>query len=264
MRNYGMTTCIDCGQQTIRNAAIVLRCRPCAAAIAKIRGSYANRRKPCKRYYKHKHNMERSMVCVDCGKTCERRAASQKRCLNCRKIQESVMRRSHYIRKELPARRASGMKEIGAEEICGNCKQTFIRTGPLHEYCVICRPARRRASAAKFARKYYKQKRTDPIFRLNARIRSGVRKALVNKSEAREWPKLLGFGVNELMRDFESKFLPGMGWHNIAEWHIDHIRPLSSFTYSSPKDPDFHKCWALANLAPLWARDNLRKGNRPG
>lgn len=72
---------------------------------------------------------------------------------------------------------------------------------------------------------------------------------------------LLGYAVEQLVAHLESRFAPGMSWENYGRngWHIDHIRPLSSFTYSTPDCPDFKEAWALSNLQPLWAIDNLRK-----
>jgi hypothetical protein len=52
-----------------------------------------------------------------------------------------------------------------------------------------------------------------------------------------------------------------MSWENRSEWHIDHRRPVSSFNFLSVDDPEFLECWALSNLQPLWAADNIRKGN---
>ena len=53
-----------------------------------------------------------------------------------------------------------------------------------------------------------------------------------------------------------------MSWDNYGEWHIDHILPDSSFYYVSTEDDEFKKCWALSNLQPLWAIDNLKKSNK--
>jgi 5-methylcytosine-specific restriction endonuclease McrA len=44
--------------------------------------------------------------------------------------------------------------------------------------------------------------------------------------------------------------------------NIDHIVPDSWFEYNTTKCDGFKKSWALDNLQPLWAKDNLRKGNR--
>jgi len=50
-----------------------------------------------------------------------------------------------------------------------------------------------------------------------------------------------------------------MSWENIGDWHIDHIVPLSRFKVSGPDDPELRRAWALTNLRPLWAKDNMRK-----
>lgn len=47
----------------------------------------------------------------------------------------------------------------------------------------------------------------------------------------------------------------------MGRWHIDHIRPKSSFTYTSEDDAEFRDCWSLTNLRPLWAKDNVKKSN---
>jgi hypothetical protein len=44
--------------------------------------------------------------------------------------------------------------------------------------------------------------------------------------------------------------------------HIDHKRPIASFNFNSYKDKEFKECWALNNLQPLWAEENLSKGNK--
>tara|TARA_R100001443_G_scaffold668_2_gene2655 strand:+ start:568 stop:858 length:291 start_codon:yes stop_codon:yes gene_type:complete len=75
---------------------------------------------------------------------------------------------------------------------------------------------------------------------------------------------LLGYSPEELFTHFESYFTEenGYTWDNIDEWHIDHIRPVASFNYDSTDHPDFKKCWALNNLQPLWAFDNMSKGDK--
>lgn len=62
------------------------------------------------------------------------------------------------------------------------------------------------------------------------------------------------------MAHLESKFVEGMTWENRSEWHIDHIRPIASFNYATPDDPEFKQCWSLSNLQPLWAKENMSKG----
>ena len=60
---------------------------------------------------------------------------------------------------------------------------------------------------------------------------------------------LLGYSVLELKEHLESLFTDGMTWDNYGEWHIDHIKPVSSFD----KDTLPNVVNALSNLQPLWA-----------
>jgi len=70
--------------------------------------------------------------------------------------------------------------------------------------------------------------------------------------------ELLDYTPLQLKENIESKFLDGMCWENYGEWHIDHIRPISSFD----KNTKPSVVNSLDNLQPLWAKDNLSKGNK--
>ena len=43
-------------------------------------------------------------------------------------------------------------------------------------------------------------------------------------------------------------------------WQVDHLKPHSTFNYDSMEHPDFKKCWALENLRPLSAKQNVLDG----
>jgi hypothetical protein len=51
-------------------------------------------------------------------------------------------------------------------------------------------------------------------------------------------------------------------WKNYGEWHVDHKIPQSAFNFETPEDIDFKKCWALKNIQPMWAKENIIKSNR--
>ena len=52
-----------------------------------------------------------------------------------------------------------------------------------------------------------------------------------------------------------------MTWENYgSKWHIDHIIPISSFNLKNREE--FLQACNWLNLQPLWAEENLRKGNR--
>jgi 5-methylcytosine-specific restriction endonuclease McrA len=44
--------------------------------------------------------------------------------------------------------------------------------------------------------------------------------------------------------------------------HIDHIIPLSYFNITDINDPKIKTAWALKNLRPIWAYQNLSKNNK--
>ena len=74
--------------------------------------------------------------------------------------------------------------------------------------------------------------------------------------------EVLQFSPQDLYNHLESKFQSGMSWENYGEWHIDHVVADSRHRYSSTEDEEFKKSWALTNLQPLWAKDNLKKGTK--
>lgn len=104
--------------------------------------------------------------------------------------------------------------------------------------------------------------KADTSYRIKDILRSRLLKALRNNQKSGSAVRDLGCTIIELKAFLESKFQPGMTWDNWgrAGWHIDHIRPLSSFDLTDPKQ--FKIACHYTNLQPLWAGDNLSKGNR--
>jgi hypothetical protein len=68
----------------------------------------------------------------------------------------------------------------------------------------------------------------------------------------------VGCSIYQLKDYIESKFKQGMSWENygLNGWHIDHIKPLSSFTVDNIMEANHY-----TNLQPLWAKENLIKSN---
>lgn len=99
----------------------------------------------------------------------------------------------------------------------------------------------------------------DPGFVVNDRMSANIRLAIRSLKAGRKWERIVGYSLAELMLHVERQFSKGMTWENIGKWHIDHILPKSSFSYSSDEDPAFQACWALTNLRPLWAEENMKK-----
>lgn len=103
------------------------------------------------------------------------------------------------------------------------------------------------------------KRKVDPAFTINERMSAAIRQSLALGKQGWRWEALVGFALDDLMAHLERQFQPGMTWANRGQWHIDHIVPLASFKYCSPADPEFQAAWALSNLRPLWATENVRK-----
>ena len=113
--------------------------------------------------------------------------------------------------------------------------------------------------------KRYDNIKTTPKVRIEGYMHLAFRCAAKGKGE-KSFKKLLpilGYDAQQLRDYLEAQFKPGMTFDNHGNkgWHIDHIKPRSSFNYTSMEDEEFKACWALENLQPLWAGENLQKGN---
>lgn len=123
-------------------------------------------------------------------------------------------------------------------------------------------------------KKQQKEKRQrDPIYKLHETVSRSVNRMLKrcggnkNKSSCLNF---LSYTVQELKEHLEKQFEPWMNWNNHGtyvfggeqKWHIDHIKPHSSFYYETMDCEEFRNCWALENLRPLSAVDNMKKSNK--
>lgn len=111
--------------------------------------------------------------------------------------------------------------------------------------------------------RYEKQKRKTNIeFRICQSLRRRLLKAIKGNVKSQGTKKLLGCDPDFLKQYIEKQFTKGMSWDNYGYygWHIDHIKPCSSFDLTDPKEQE--KCFHYTNLQPLWAKENLLKSNK--
>ena len=129
--------------------------------------------------------------------------------------------------------------------------------------------------AVKYLGKKYK---TDIAFRLRNRISSTIRNHLFiygSSKNGKSILKYLPYNIDELKQYLENQFDTWMTWDNYGQynpntwndsdpvtwvWNIDHIMPQSDLPYTSMEDDNFKKCWALNNLRPYSAKQNLIDG----
>jgi 5-methylcytosine-specific restriction endonuclease McrA len=133
---------------------------------------------------------------------------------------------------------------------------------PHNGKCIECQRAKNRRSyhresqevrRRKYQRKYLRIE-GDPVKRLHSRIGNYLRKGF--KKNWMSLEPLLGYSISTLKIHLERQFSGEMSWQNYGtHWHIDHIIPLKLFDNS-----EIRQAWALSNLRPLPAKDNLHKG----
>jgi len=111
-------------------------------------------------------------------------------------------------------------------------------------------------------KKRHKKRWANPTYKVSKTISNQVNECIIDKNNSSVFD-LLGYTVHDLIRHIENQFTEGMSWSNHSKygWHIDHIKPVCSFNFTSKHDEDFKKCWALDNLRPLWAIDNIKKSH---
>jgi len=99
----------------------------------------------------------------------------------------------------------------------------------------------------------------DPLFRFKKLMRNNIRNSFNRGgfSKTSQTNKILGADWDVVKKYFENRFKEGMTWDNMGLWHIDHILPLSTATC----EEDVVRLNHYTNLQPLWAEDNLNKGN---
>lgn len=108
----------------------------------------------------------------------------------------------------------------------------------------------------------HKKKRycNDPMYRMAYNIRNRTKTAFRRnywqKNGATE--QMLGADYKTVFSHIESRFKEGMTWKNQGEWHIDHIIPLSS----ARTEKELIELCHYTNLQPLWAKENLIKGDK--
>jgi tRNA-binding EMAP/Myf-like protein len=116
----------------------------------------------------------------------------------------------------------------------------------------------------------------DPEFAVKQRLRTQLRKkaklhpklddlirsAIRTGGSSGKVEVVCGYAVADLVKHLERQFIGGMCWQAFmnGEIHIDHIIPQAAFDLSDLDET--RKCWAMSNLQPLWAADNIRKGAR--
>ena len=108
-------------------------------------------------------------------------------------------------------------------------------------------------------RDYYKN---NPGARISRSISRLIWYSLKGNKNGLHWENIVNFTLQEFKDDFKKKFIDDMNWNNYGKWHIHHRIPISLWEFNSYDNREFKQCWALCNLQPVWAEENISKGNR--
>jgi len=96
-------------------------------------------------------------------------------------------------------------------------------------------------------------------YKLKKNISRAISRMIIKDSKSSL--RYLPYSIEDLKIHLENQFNNNMSWDNYGSyWHIDHIVPHSLFNYTSMEDKSFKDCWALTNLRPLDARQNMIDG----
>ena len=124
------------------------------------------------------------------------------------------------------------------------------------------------------------KKKNDPIYKLRTNISRFISVILKNRKSSKNNQSILNhlpYSISELKEHLEKQFEPWMNWNNYGKynvktwddndpttwtWQLDHIIPNKNFNYISMQDQSFQACWALSNLRPYSAKQNIRDGAR--
>ncbi|HEC63737.1 MAG TPA: hypothetical protein ENI23_00420 [bacterium] len=115
-------------------------------------------------------------------------------------------------------------------------------------------------------KKKVERRRSDIDFKIRCNLRSRISTIIKNNVKVGSAIKDLGCSLDCLKKYLKNKFYNNpetgekMTFENYGKWHIDHIKPLSSFDLAN-RDQFLAACH-YNNLQPLWAKDNLHKSNK--
>ena len=102
----------------------------------------------------------------------------------------------------------------------------------------------------------------DPQGHLSNVVSNRIRKALKSDKTERSI-EYLGCTISEFKTHIESQFKETMTWDNFGDWHIDHIVPIKyKKDGQNPTLEDVIERLHWKNTQPMWAEDNIVKGNR--
>ena len=221
-----------------------------------------------------------STYCFDCLEKVRIRSAKKDaklvethKCRNCGKIIENNNNATWCFKCLEKNRIKIAERDIKLVENhqCRTCSAP-IEDGNNTTYCLKCSKNR--------SIKHKKKRKEDINYKIRMNLSNSIRSYLRNNYSSKNGNsclQYLPYTIDELKKHLEIQFEWWMTWNNHGnyrikywkddnpstwKWQIDHIIPCDALPYTSMEDENFKKCWALENLRPLSAKENIKKGNK--
>jgi len=205
------------------------------------------------------------------GKDKKRKDGLRLHCNDCRKIESKIYnkknkeKRRETIKKYYEANRESILKKQIEYTINNHDK---IKKTKLKSYHKNKEKNKEKVKIYRknnlYKRNLYekRKKEEDILYRLKGLVRGRILNFLrkQNITKKNKTFDIVGCTPEFLKEHLEKQFVNGMNWKNygVYGWHIDHIIPLSS----AQTEEEIFKLCHYTNLQPLWAKDNLSKGDK--
>lgn len=122
------------------------------------------------------------------------------------------------------------------------------------------------------------RRRIDPAYKMRLAITRQVARVMQKFNIKGEGSfRYVPYTKEELKMHLEKQFESWMNWSNHGNydpktwndndpttwtWHLDHIIPQAKLPYTSVDDDNFKRCWALNNLRPYSAKQNVIEQDR--
>lgn len=133
---------------------------------------------------------------------------------------------------------------------------------------------------------YYKNRyHNDISYKLRSLVASAIKRAITNGDGNKNQNSIVNYlDIKKIKNHLQEQFIhpdnlingePWMTWENWGKynsktwddndpetwtWQLDHIIPQSDLPYTSMEDENFKICWALENLRPYSAKQNIIDG----
>lgn len=220
----------------------------------------------------------RSFICLNCKATSQKRASKRYRQNNKKKLASNLkkwrsLNKDHILefKRNWNSENKDKVKQM-REKHYSNDNNRLKKHKQDNNYYI---------NNKKKIKAYQKEwLKTKPHYRFRMRISHLIREQLKKSGFLKNGKSIfdyLDYTLYDLKNHIENLFEPWMTWNNVGfyrlkdwkdedistwRWQLDHIIPQSKLPYDSLDHPNFKKCWALDNLRPLSAKENLLKGNR--